>query len=60
MAGKSTSIIIKGRKARRGERMMSGKGWRLVRVRGRKVFVGTLLDTINLGSKRIAIFSVPK
>ena len=40
--------------------MMSGKGWRLVRVSGKKVFVGTLLDTINLGAKRIATFSVPK
>jgi hypothetical protein len=40
--------------------MMGGKGWRLVRAKSRKVFVGTLLKTINLGSKRIAIFSVPK
>jgi hypothetical protein len=26
----------------------------------RRVFVGTLLETINLWDKRIAIFSVPK
>ena len=56
MAGKSTSIAIKGKRAKRGERMMSGKGWRLVKISGNKVFVGTLLD---LGGKRIAIFSVP-
>jgi hypothetical protein len=60
MAGKSTSITIRGKRAKRGERMTSGKGWRLLKVKGKKVFVGTLLDTINLGSKRIAIFSVPK
>lgn len=40
--------------------MTSGKGWRLVNVRGKKVFVGTLLDTFNFEKKRIAIFSVPK
>jgi len=57
----AAEITIKGRKARRGERMTKGKGWRLALVRGRKrMFVGTLLETINLGSKRIAIFSVPK
>ena len=41
--------------------MTKGKGWRLVTTTGRKrVFVGTLLQTINFGNKRIAIFSVPK
>jgi hypothetical protein len=60
MAGKHTSMEIKGKKAKRGERMTHGKGWRLVKWKGRKVFVGTLLETINIGGKRIAIFSVPK
>ena len=41
--------------------MTKGKGWRLAVVKGdQRVFVGTLLETINLGDKRIAIFSVPK
>jgi len=54
-------ISIKGQKARKGERMTKGTGWRLAIVRGRKrVFVGTLLHTMNFGNKRIAIFSVPK
>lgn len=54
-------IIIKGIKAKRGERMTKGKGWRLATVDGRKrVFVGALLQTINFGNKRLAIFSVPK
>ena len=54
-------IIIKGVKAKRGERMTKGQGWRLVVVKGKKrIFVGTLLDTYNFGKKRLAIFSVPK
>jgi hypothetical protein len=58
MAGE---ISIKGQKAGKGERMTRGKGWRLAATKGRKrVFVGTLLQTINLGDKRLAIFSVPK
>jgi len=62
LAGKSASkITFSGRKAKRGERMTKGKGWRLAVVKGdKRVFVGTLLETINLGGKRIAIFSVPK
>ena len=41
--------------------MTRGSGWRLATTKGRKrVFVGTLLETINRGKERIAIFSVPK
>jgi len=54
-------VRIMGQKARRGDRMTKGKGWRLAVQKGRKrVFIGTLLETINFGGKRIAIFSVPK
>ncbi|MFY9727080.1 MAG: hypothetical protein WB579_10695 [Bryobacteraceae bacterium] len=57
----TSEITIKGKRPRKGEKMTKGTGWRLAVVRGRKrVFVGTLLETINMGSKRIAIFSVPK
>ena len=57
----ASKITIKGKKSRKGEKMTKGTGWRLAVVRGRKrVFVATLLETINMGSKRIAIFSVPK
>ena len=56
-----SGIIIKGTKAKKGERMTMGQGWRLATVKGSKrVFVGTLLTTINIGAKRLAIFSVPK
>jgi len=56
-----TEIRIKGQRAKKGERMTKGKGWRLATVIGSKrVFVATLLETINFGRKRIAIFSVPK
>ncbi len=58
MAGE---ITIRGKKARRGQRMTKGRGWRLVAVKGRqRIFVGTLLDTINMGRNRLAVFSVPK
>ena len=37
----ATEITIKGRLARKGERMTKGKGWRLATVTGRKrVFKG--------------------
>lgn len=58
MAG---DISIKGKKTPKGKKMTKGTRWRLVATTGRKrVFVATLLDTINIGSKRLAIFSVPK
>ena len=54
-------ITIKGVKAKKGERMTGGEGWRLATTKGRKrVFVGTLLKTFNFDKKRLAIFSVPK
>ena len=57
----AAEITIRGAKAKRGERMTKGKGWRLAVLKGRKrVFVGTLLATNNLGNVRIAVFSVPK
>ncbi len=41
--------------------MTGGNGWRLVKIKGRKrVFVGTLIGTINREQTRLAIFSVPK
>jgi len=54
----AAQITIKGVKAKRGERMHGGSGWKL--VTGKRVFRGTLLQTINFGRKRLAIFSVPK
>ncbi len=57
----ANDVTIKGKKAKKGERLTKGNGWRLAATKGRKrVFVGTLLETINLGPQRIAIFSVPK
>lgn len=54
-------ITIKGKKPKRGERMTKGTRWRLAAVSGcKRVFVGTLLHTLNFGNKRLAIFSVPK
>ena len=52
-------MTINAKKAKRGERMTGGRGYRLV-TKGNKMFVGTLIRTINVGKYRLAIFSVPK
>ena len=58
MAGE---IMIKGVKAPNGAKMTKGAGWRLATTKGtRRVFSATLLQTFNIGKKRIAIFNVPK
>ena len=54
----AAGITVKRKKTKRGVQMRSGEGWRL--VKGRRVFLGTLLRTINYGKVRLAIFTVPK
>jgi hypothetical protein len=57
----ANDITIKGVKAPKGAKMTKGNGWRLAATKGKqRVFNGTLIQTINIGSKRLAIFSVPK
>ena len=56
---KPTPVTYQGQTATRGERMTKGP-WRLMNTNNKKVFVGSLIDTINIGGKRIALFSVPK
>lgn len=56
-----TTITIQGTKPNKGERMTAGTGWRLAATKGKKrVFNARLIQTINVGSTRLAIFSVPK
>jgi hypothetical protein len=58
---KNSEITIKGTKPKKGERMTVGSGWRLAATNGKKrIFNATLIDTVNKGSVRLAIFSVPK
>ena len=57
-ARKST-VTIRGVPTRRGEKMLPGP-YRLVNAYTKRVFVGSLIDTINKGKIRLAIFSVPK
>jgi hypothetical protein len=46
----ASEIIIKGQKARPGERMTGGAGWRLATTKGKKrVFAATLLKHSTLG-----------
>jgi hypothetical protein len=57
----AVAITIRGHKARKGERLTGSRGWKLAATRGRKrIFNATLVDTINWGKLRLAIFSVPK
>jgi hypothetical protein len=56
---RKTTVTIQGNPTKRGEKMLNGR-YRLVNADTKRVFVGTLIDTINKGKVRIAIFSVPK
>ena len=48
-------------KIARGKRLTKGSGYWIEDTKGKpRRFMGRLLSTHNLGSKRIAIFSVPK
>jgi hypothetical protein len=54
-----TSVTIYGIKCRRGEKILPGR-YRLVNIYTKRVFVASLVGTINKGKNRLAIFSVPK
>jgi hypothetical protein len=57
----AAKIKVLGKKVRKGGRMTTRSGWKLVIEKGRdRGFIGTLLATFNLGRKRIAVFNVPK
>ena len=49
---------VDGLRTARGEKMLKGS-WRLVSPHLLE-FPATLIDTINIGKTRLAIFSVPK
>lgn len=59
VSDRKSTVTIQGYSTRRGEKMLNGR-YRLVNADTRRVFIGTLIDTINKGKVRIAIFSVPK
>lgn len=52
---KKTQIAIKGKRGTRGKKMSTGRGWRLVKVRGNKQFVASVLKVVKVGSETIAI-----
>jgi hypothetical protein len=56
---KAKTMKLEATVAERGERMTKG-AWRLYNTKNNKIFVGSLIDTINIGNQRIALFSVPK
>jgi hypothetical protein len=49
--------VVAGVKVKRGERMATGKGWRLVGP-GKKAFKASLLKRLDIGGESIAIFRV--
>jgi hypothetical protein len=60
-ANKTTSRMrkaIRNGGARRGSRLRYGKGWQL--LHRNRLFSGSLLYIINTGSRRLALFSIPK
>ena len=59
VTSRKTTLTIYGKPTRRGEKMLNGR-YRLVNVHTKRVFVGSLIDTISKGKLRLAIFSVPK
>ncbi|UGY24974.1 hypothetical protein HU675_0045110 [Bradyrhizobium septentrionale] len=60
MAVKKTHVSVYGERGTRGKRIKTGQGWRLVRIRGNKQFVGSLLKTVKVGAETIAIFRLRK
>lgn len=57
----SRKITVGGKKPRRGKHLTKASRWRIVAVTGRKrTFVGTLIQTVNVGKVRLAVFKVPK
>lgn len=57
---KTVTVNLTGEKAPRGVKMTLGS-WHLMPKTGRKrVFTGTLIDTVNAKEVRLAIFRVPK
>jgi len=58
-AAPKSGTRISGKRTTRGKNMTMGQGWRLFSATKRE-FVGTLLQTFNIGEVRLAIFSVPK
>jgi hypothetical protein len=60
MAAKKTKVSVLGKDGTRGKRMSTGRGWRLVQLKGNKQFVGSLLKKIKVGDETIAIFRLRK
>jgi hypothetical protein len=60
MPAKLTQVAVQGKRGTRGKRITTGRGWRLVKVRGNKQFVGSLLKTLKVGGETIVIFRVQK
>ena len=57
---RANAISLSGIKARKGENLTKGAGWRLVATKGRnRVFAGRLVAVIRSKGQRLAVFNVP-
>lgn len=53
--------MVRQSKVRKGVRLTKGHGYDIKATKGRaRRFKGTCLGTINIGGKRVALFSIPK
>jgi hypothetical protein len=57
---KRTQLAVRGERGTRGKKMSTGQGWRLVKVRGNKQFVASILKTLKIGDDTIAIVRLRK
>ena len=59
-AKKANEINLSAIKARKGENLTKGAGWRLVATKGRnRVFAARLVAVIRSKGQRLAVFNVP-
>ena len=59
-AKKLTQVAVRGKRGTRGKKISTGQGWRLVKVRGNKQFVASILKTLKIGDETIAIVRLRK
>ena len=60
MAKQSTQYFFKGKRLKRGTRLLKGKGWRLTKRPGGTMFVGSLVETFRVGSETFGIFKIKR
>jgi hypothetical protein len=55
---KSTTVLKKRIRVRRGEKVTKGPGWKLMAPGVERAFRGTLLEVVYVGRARVGVFRV--